>query len=110
MLYLVRFDIVLHYVKALRLFTIVLDNDAGAAHNLPCLALRVNLAKPCPLAKSLSTRHGNKVNIVLSTQSLNQLDIIRLVAVLSKHTKLSSMLLDGLGSLTETLHKPIMST
>lgn len=45
MLYLVRFDIVLHYVKALRLFTIVLDNDAGAAHNLPCLALRVNLAK-----------------------------------------------------------------
>jgi len=37
------------------------------------------------------------VNIVLSTESLHQLDIIRLVTVLSKHAELSSMLLNGLG-------------
>jgi hypothetical protein len=50
------------------------------------------------------------MNIVLSAEGLDQLDIIRLVTVLSKHAKLSGMLLDGLGSLTKTLHKSIMST
>jgi len=107
---LVGLDVLLHYVKALRFLTVVLDNDTGAAHNLPCLALRVNLAKPSPLAKSFGARHGNQMNIVLRAQCLHQFDIIRLVTVLSKHAELSSMLLNGFGSLTKALHKTIMST
>jgi hypothetical protein len=62
---------------------------------------------PSPLAKSLGARHSDQVNIVLSAECLNKLDMVRLVTVLSMHAKLSSMLLNGLGSLTEPLHETI---
>lgn len=66
------------------------------------------ITNPSPLAKSFSTRHGDQVHIMISTKCLDQLDVIRLVAILCQNAKLCSMLLDCLGGFMKTTDKSVV--
>src|SRR6267154_2805887 len=53
------------YIETLALYTIVLDNDARAAHDLAGIAFLVDLAKTCPSAQDLAISDLDQVDFVL---------------------------------------------
>lgn len=61
-----------------------------------------------PFSQSLSTGNWDQANIVVSTKSFNQFNIVRLVAILSQYTELASMLLNNLCTFVEPSSKPSM--
>lgn len=76
-------------VHGLRLFTKVLDNDAGAGNNLTGVTLTVDLAETGPLTELLSIGDLDQVDVVLSAKSLDKLDVLLLSAGLNKDSKMS---------------------
>lgn len=82
-------EVVLQHSQTLCLFSIVGDDCTAAAHHLPCCAITVKLAEASPLAQLLVLWHTDQVDVVLSAQSLNQLLVVRLIAVLCQDAQLS---------------------
>ena len=81
-------QVLLQHGKPLGLLTIVGHHGARAPHDLPGLALLVDLAEPGPLTQLLVLRHGDQVDALLGTERLDQLLVVRLVAVVREHTQL----------------------
>jgi hypothetical protein len=75
-------------VHGLRLFTKVLDNDAGAGNNLTGVTLTVDLAETGPFTELLSIGDLDQVDVVLSAKSLDKLDVLLLSAGLNKDSKM----------------------
>jgi hypothetical protein len=82
-------QVVLQDGQTFSLLAIVGHHSAAAAHHLAGGALRVQLAQARPLAELLVLRHGDEVDVVLAAQRLDELLVVRLVAVLSKDAQLS---------------------
>ena len=95
-------------VETLGLLTVVLDDDAGAADDLTGVALTVDLAETGPGAEGLGVRDLEQVDLVLVAESLDELEVLGLVAGLDKNAKVGLAAVEGLGALTETASKTVV--
>jgi hypothetical protein len=84
-------------VHGLGLLTEVLDDNAGAADDLAGVTLAIDLAETGPLAELLGVRDLDQVDVVLSAESLNELDVLLLSAGLDEdgHMGLASIVVEG---------------
>ena len=71
-------EVVEEDVETLRLDTVVLDDDARAADDLAGVALTVDLAETSPGTKDLGVTDLDEVDLVLGTESLDELDVLSL--------------------------------
>ena len=101
-------EIVEENVEGLRLFAVVLHNNAGAANHLAGLGFLVELAKTGPLAELLRVGDLDELDVVLKAEGLNELDVRGLLAVLSQNAKVSLATIKGLGALVQTTSKTIV--
>ena len=62
---------------------------SSAAAHLARLPLSVDLAQAGPLPQLLRLRHSQQADVVLRAQRLNQLLVVRLVAVLRQYAQLA---------------------
>ena len=95
-------------MEALRVGTVVLDNDAGAADDLARVALLVDLAETSPLSEDLGVTDLDEVDLVLSAQGLDELDVLGFRACLDEDAKMSLALVKCLGCLAQTAGKTVM--
>ena len=86
---LLALDVLLNDIMSRRLFTPVPDGDSGAPHDLPRVALRIELAEASPLPQFVVVVHFDEGNAVLLTQGLDELLVSCLVAVFCQHAEMS---------------------
>ena len=96
-------------MQTLRVATIVLDDDAGAANDLARVALLVDLAETSPLAKNLRVTDLDEVDLVLGAESFDELDVLGLSARLDKNAKVRLALVKCLRALAQTTGKTIVN-
>jgi hypothetical protein len=85
-----------------RFLPVIGDDNARALHNLSRLAFGVELAQAGPLAERHRGRHSHQVNVRFVAQSLDQLGVIRLVAVLRQNAQQRLSGFNRLARLSET--------
>ena len=73
---LARLKVVEEDLEALRLLSVVLDDDARAADDLAGVALAVDLSEAGPGAEDLGVRDLDQVDLVLGAESLDELDVL----------------------------------
>lgn len=101
-------EVVEEDVEALRLDTVLLDDDARAADDLARVALAVDLAEASPGAENLGVADLDEVNLVLGAQRLDELDVLSLRAGLDEDAEVGLTLIEGLGALAETAGETVM--
>ena len=101
-------EVVEEDVQALRLDTVVLDHDARAADDLAGVALTVDLAETSPGAQDLRVTDLDQVDLVLRTESFDQLDVLGLRARLNENAQMRLTLVERLRALAETASKTVM--
>lgn len=101
-------EVVEEDVEGLGLFSVVLHNDARAANHLAGLGLLVELAQTGPLAELLRVGDLDELDVVLKAESLDELDVGGLLAVLGKNAKVGLTTIKSLGALMETTSKTIV--
>ena len=92
----------------LGLLTPVLDDDARAVDDLAGVALTVDLAETSPGAKDLRVTDLDQVDLVLRTESFDQLDVLGLRARLNENAQMRLTLVERLRALAETASKTVM--
>ena len=102
-------EVVEEDVKTLGLNTVVLDDNARAADDLARVTLAVDLAQASPGAENLCVTDLDEVNLVLSTEGLNELDVLGLSAGLDEDAKVSLTLVESLGTLAETTSETVVN-
>ena len=95
-------------MKTLGLNTVVLDDNARAADDLARVALTVDLAETSPGAKDLRVTDLDQVDLVLRTESFDQLDVLGLRARLNENAQMRLTLVERLRALAETASKTVM--
>jgi len=95
------------HIETLTLYTIVLDNNARAAHDLARIAFLVNLAKTSPCAQDLAVSNLDQVDFVFCAECFDEFDILSLCAGLHKHTQMGLALVQCLGALAETTSETV---
>ena len=95
-------------MEALRLDTVVLDDNARAPNDLAGVALTVDLAETSPGTEDLSVTNLDEVNLVLSTEGLNELDVLGFSTSLDKDAKVGLTLIEGLRALAETAGETVV--
>lgn len=101
-------EVVEEDVETLALDTILLDNDTAASDDLSGVALTVDLAETGPGAEDLGVSDLDKVDLVLSAESLDELDVLGLCAGLDEDAQMGLALVQGLGALAETARKTVV--
>ena len=112
-------------METLALDTVVLDDNAGAADDLARVALTVDLAKTGPGTEHLGvtdlynscqsepymileSTHLDQVDLVLGTESFNQLDVLGLSAGLDQNGKMCLAFVECFCALTETAGETVV--
>jgi hypothetical protein len=85
-----------------RFLPVIGDDNARTLDNLSRLAFGVELAQAGPLAERHRGRHSHQVNVRFVAQSLDQLGVIRLVAVLRQNAQQRLSGFNRLARLSET--------
>ena len=101
-------EVVEEDVQTLALDTVVLDDDARAANDLAGVAFTVDLAKTSPGTEDLGVTDLDEVDLVLGTESLNQLDVLGLSAGLDEDAEVGLALVESLGALAETASETVV--
>ena len=95
-------------MQTLRLNTVLLDDDARAPDNLAGVALAVDLAETRPSAENLGVTDLDEVDLVLSTEGLNELDVLGLSARLDEDAQVRLTLVKRLGALAQTTSETVV--
>lgn len=95
-------------VETLGLLTVVLDDNARAADDLTGVTLTVDLAETGPGTESLGVRDLEQVDLVLVAESLDELEVLGLVAGLDENAKVGLTTVKGLGALTKTTGETVV--
>ena len=95
-------------VERLGLLTVVGDADTGAGHNLAGVALGVNLAEASPLAELGVVWDGHHVDAVLSAESLDELLVCWLRAVVGEDAEVHATLVKHAGALAKATGDAVM--
>ena len=102
-------EVVEEDVETLALDTVLLDDNARASDDFAGVTLTVNLAETSPGTKDLGVTDLNEVNLVLSTEGLDELDVLGLSAGLDEDAKVSLTLVESLGTLAETTSETVVN-
>eukprot|EP00657_Telonema_sp_P-1_P001063 TRINITY_DN1230_c0_g1_i4.p1 TRINITY_DN1230_c0_g1~~TRINITY_DN1230_c0_g1_i4.p1 ORF type:complete len:220 (-),score=77.33 TRINITY_DN1230_c0_g1_i4:136-795(-) len=103
-------DVVGHQVLASGgVLTPVVDHTDGGLDNLGGVALGVHLTETSPLSELHLVLDPHDGHTVLGAESLDELDVGRLGAVLSKDAQLSTPLVDVLGALADSTDQAIVA-
>ena len=86
---LLALDVLLNDIMCRRLFSPVPDGDSRAPHDLPRVALRIELAEASPLAEFMIVIHFDEWDAVLLAEGLDELLICCFVAVFCQHAEMS---------------------
>ena len=108
-LHLTVLEVVQENVQALAVSTVVLDDDTRAANDLAGVTLLVDLAETSPGTEDLGVTDLDEVNLVLSTEGLDELDVLGLSAGLDEDAKVSLTLVESLGTLAETTSETVVN-
>lgn len=95
-------------MKALALSTVILHDSAGAPNDLAGIPLLVDLAETDHDSESLGILDLDEVDLVLSTQRLDEFDVFGLCASLHEDAKVGLPLVQRLGAFTESTRKTIV--
>ena len=95
-------------MQALGLNTVVLDDDARAADDLARVALTVDLAETSPGAKDLRVTDLDQVDLVLRTESFDQLDVLGFRVRLDENTQVRLALVERLGALAQAAREAVV--
>lgn len=95
-------------VETLGLLTVVLDDDARAADDLTGVTLTVDLAETGPGTEGLGVGDLEQVDLVLVAESLDELEVLGLVAGLDENAKVGLTTVEGLGALTQTTGETVV--
>ena len=87
---------------------VVLDDDTRAADDLAGVALTVDLAETSPGTEDLGVTNLDEVDLVLSTEGLDELDVLGLRARLDEDAQVRLALVKRLRALTKTASETIM--
>jgi hypothetical protein len=107
--YLTVLEVVQKNVQSLALNTVFFDHDATASHDLSRVTLTIDLAQTSPSAKDFGVTNFNEVDLVLSTERLDEFDVLRLCAGLDKHAQMGLTFIKRLCALTETSSETVMN-
>jgi hypothetical protein len=88
---------------------IVFYDDTGATHDLSRIALSVDLAQSRPGAEDFGVADFDEVDLVLATESRDQLDVFGLRTCLHEHAKMRLTLVQSLGTFTKSSSQTIMT-
>ena len=108
-LHLTVLEVVQENVQALAVSTVVLDDDTRAANDLAGVTLLVDLAETSPGTEDLGVTDLDEVNLVLSTEGLDELDVLGLSARLDEYAKMRLALVERLGALAQTARKTVVN-
>ena len=95
-------------METLALDTVVLDDNARAADDLAGVALTVDLAETSPGTEDLGVTDLDRVDLVLCTECLNQLDVLGLRARLDEDAQVGLTLVQRLSTLAKTASKTVV--
>ena len=101
-------EVVEEDVQALGLNTVVLDDDARAADDLARVAFTVDLAETSPRAEDLGVTNLDEVDLVFSTEGLDELDVLGFRAGLNEDAQVRLAFVKRLRTLTKTTSETIM--
>jgi hypothetical protein len=93
---LLALNVFLEDVVGGRLLSPVPDGDGRAPHDLPCVALCVQLAETGPFSQLVVVVDLDESDAVLLAERLHQTLVSGLVAVLGKHAQMGLALVEGL--------------
>ena len=96
-------------MKTLALDAVVLYDDTGAPHNLSRVAFAIDFTETGPSSQNLGVADFDQVNLVLGTESLDELNVFGLCAGLDENTQVCLTLVKSLGAFTETTSETIMN-
>lgn len=96
-------------MESLTICTIIFDDNARAPNNLTRVALTVNLTKTSPRSEYLGITDLDQVDLVLSTESLDELDVLGLGTGLDKNAEVGLTFVQRLGTLAQTTSKPVVN-
>ena len=102
-------EVVKKHMKTFALLAIVFHDNTRAPHDLSRIALSVDLAQPRPRAENLCVPDFDEVDLVLATESRDELDVFGLRTCLHEHAKMRLTLVQSLGAFTETASQTIMT-
>jgi hypothetical protein len=101
-------EVLIEDMTSLGVFSVLLDNNAGATNNLASVSIAVNLAETCPFSQDLRVSNLNEGNGMGGAKCLDELDILRLRASLNEHTKVGLTSIQGLCALAQTTSKTVV--
>ena len=107
-LHLTVLEVVQENVQALAVSTVVLDDDARAADDLARVAFTVDLAETSPRAEDLGVTNLDEVDLVFSTEGLDELDVLGFRAGLNEDAQVRLAFVKRLRTLTKTTSETIM--
>lgn len=96
-------------METLALHAVLFDDYAGAPDDLAGVALPVDLAQSRPRAEDLAISDLDQVDLVLSTEGLDELDVLGFRASLDEHAEMGLALVQSLRALAETAGKPVVN-
>jgi len=96
-------------VKGLGLLTVVGDADARAGNDLAGVTLGIDLAETSPLTELGVVWDLHDVDAVLSAESLDELLVGWLGAVVSEHTEVNATLVEHASALADATGKTLMA-
>jgi hypothetical protein len=96
-------------VKGLGLLTVVGDTDTRAGNDLAGVTLGIDLAETSPLTELGVVRDSHHVDAVLGAESLDELLVGRLRAVIGKDAEVHTALVEHAGTLAEAASDAIVA-
>lgn len=101
-------EVIQENMETLALYTVVLHDNTGATNDLAGVTLPVDLAKTRPLTELLVVGNLDQVDLVLSAQRLDELEVLGGVARLDEDTQMGLALVESLGALAETTGETVV--
>jgi hypothetical protein len=101
-------EVLVKDMTSLGILAVLLNNNARATHNLPGVAIPVNLTEARPFTQDLRISHLDEGNSVRGAKRFNEFDILRLRAGLNKHTNVGLTPVQGFCALTQATSKTVM--
>jgi len=102
------FEVIEEDVESVRVLTVVGDDGHGAVDDLGSVTLGINAAEAAHLAKLLARHTAEERRLVLNADGLDELDVLRLVAVISKAAHAGSALVERLAALVEATAEAVV--
>lgn len=101
-------EVVKEDVKTLRLDTKVTDDDAGGTDDLTWVTLSVDLAETSPGTQDLSVGDLDEVDLVLGTESFNELDVFSLSAGFDQDAEVGCSTVESLCAFSQSTSKTVV--